>query len=427
MRRTWMALAACLTLVLAGGTSAAASVTAPAGQAASAVQQLAAGDGPPGFWWGTDSATVPVPGPAPYSMPHLGGAYGGYIGMTGNWANLAGCHKIVVWSATNSAQANTNYLTYHKGIGTGVYWFMGGPGVDPHYTGTTAEASAWGQQQAARTLYDISHVHVTYPVVFMDVEIPGNAANYTPAPDNGWNTVYTSACSGRVKQYHIPASVDRAVFNGFANYITYHKGIGTGVYWFMGGPGVDPHYNGTTSEAYAWGQRQAARTLYDISHVHVTYPVVFMDVEIPGNAPYYTPAPDNGWNTVYTSACSGVVKQYHIKTAVDRADINGFAAYITAHSSYKVGVYSAPSVWTSIFGTGSDSLIPNTYEWTYWPETSSLSNAPQGWRLKSGQYAQFFGGQTYNSKYALMWQWSGGGGIRNGVGDFDQIDANRQG
>jgi hypothetical protein len=29
---------------------------------------------------------------------------------------------------------------------------------------------------------------------------------------------------------------------------------------------------------------------------------------------------------------------------------------------------------------------------------------------------------------ALMWQWSGGGGgIRNGVGDFDQIDAVRQG
>jgi hypothetical protein len=24
-----------------------------------------------------------------------------------------------------------------------------------------------------------------------------------------------------------------------------------------------------------------------------------------------------------------------------------------------------------------------------------------------------------------MWQWSGGGGSRNGVGDFDQIDANR--
>jgi hypothetical protein len=320
MRRSWLTLAACTALVLAGGGAAAATVTVGASQAVTTAQAGPNGDGPTGFWYGTDSATVPVTSSAPYSMPYLGGAYGGYIGMTGNWANLAGCHKIVVWSATNSAQANTNYTKYGKGIGTGVYWFMGGPGVDPHY-------------------------------------------------------------------------------------------------------------NGTTSEAYAWGGQQAARTLYDISHVHVTYPVVFMDVEIPGNAPNYTPAPDNGWNTVYTSACSGVVKQHHIPAAVDRADFNGFAAYITAHSSYKVGVYSAPSVWASIFGTGTASLVPNTYEWTYWPETSSLSNAPYGWGLNhgSGAYAQFFGGQTYNSKYALMWQWSGGGGIRNGVGDFDQIDANRQG
>jgi hypothetical protein len=308
MRRSWRAFAGSMALVLAT----AAAITTVAATDASA------SDGPTGFWYGTDSATVPVPGTAPYKMPVIGGSYGGYIGMTGNWANLAGCHKIVVWSATNSAQANTNYRVYHRGIGTGVYWFMGGPGVDPHY-------------------------------------------------------------------------------------------------------------NGTTSEAYAWGEQQAARTLYDIGHVSVTYPVVFMDVEIPGNAPDYTPAPDNGWNSVYTSACSGVVKIGYVPTSLDRADLNGFAAYLTSHSSYKAGVYSAPSVWTSIFGTGTDSLIPNTYEWTYWPETSSLSNAPQGWRLKNGQYAQFFGGQTYNSKYAVMWQWSGGGGIRNGVGDFDQIDANRQG
>jgi len=25
-----------------------------------------------------------------------------------------------------------------------------------------------------------------------------------------------------------------------------------------------------------------------------------------------------------------------------------------------------------------------------------------------------------------MWQWSGGGGVRNAIGDFDQIDASRQ-
>jgi hypothetical protein len=318
MKRSWLALAGCMGLVLASGGAAAATVTAAASPAVPAAQARPDGDGPAGFWYGTDSATVSVPGHAPYSMPIIGGAYGGYIGMTGNWANLAGCHKIVVWSATNSAQANTNYLTYHKGIGTGVYWFMGGPGVDPHY-------------------------------------------------------------------------------------------------------------NGTTSEAYSWGEQQAARTLYDIGHVHVTYPVVFMDVEIPGNAPNYTPAFDNGWNNVYTSACSGVIKHSGIPAAVDRADFNGFAAYLTTHSSYKAGVYSAPSIWTSIFGTGTASQIPNTYEWTYLPETSSLSNAPQGWCLKSGGCAQFFGGQTSSSKYAVMWQWSGGGGIRNGVGDFDQIDANRQG
>jgi hypothetical protein len=306
MKRAWLALAACLALVLASGAAAAAAAAAPAG------------DGPPGFWWGTDSATVTVPGKAPYSTPYLGGAYGGYVGMTGNWANLAGCHKIVAWSATNSAQANTNYTVYHRGIGTGVYWFMGGPGVDPHYNGTTTEAYAWGEQQAARTLYDIGHVHVTYRVVFMDVEIPGNAPDYTPAPDNGWNSAYTSACSGKVKQSFLP-------------------------------------------------------------------------------------------------------------TNVDRADFNGFAAYITAHSSYKVGVYSAPSIWASIFGTGTYASIPHTYEWTYLPETSSLSTAPYGWCLKSGGCAQFFGGQTSSSKYALVWQWSGGGGIRNGVGDFDQIDRARMG
>jgi hypothetical protein len=308
MRRSWRAVAGSVALVLA--TTAA--LTTLAATAASA------GDSPTGFWWGTDSATVTVPGSAPYSMPHLGGAYGGYIGMTGNWAHWIGCGKIVVWSATNSAQANTNYTTYHRGIGTGVYWFMGGPGVDPHY-------------------------------------------------------------------------------------------------------------NGTTSEAYSWGEQQAARTLYDIGQLHVTYPVVWMDIEIPGNAPDYTPAPDNGWNSVYTSACSGVVKVNYVSTSLDRADLDGFADYLTSHSSYKAGVYSAPSIWTSIFGTGTDSLIPNTYEWTYLPETSSLSNAPSGWCLKSGGCAQFFGGQTSSSSTALMWQWSGGGGIRNGVGDFDQIDSNRQG
>jgi hypothetical protein len=277
-----------------------------------------AADKPTGFWYGTDSRTITISGTAPYQEPVIGGRYGGYIGMTGNWANLAGCHKIVVWSAANSAKANANF-----------------------------------------------------------------------------------------------ADAD---------------GIGTGVYWFMGGPGVDPRYNGTASEAYQWGRRQAKRTLADVSKLDVTYPVVFMDVEIPGDAPDYTPAPDNGWNAVYTSACSGVIKTSFVPTRLDRADLNGYAAYLTNHSSFKAGVYSAPGIWTSIFGTGTAASIPDIYEWTYEGFTSSLAHPPAGWCLTgsaSSKCARFFGGQTRANEHALMWQWSGGGGSDNGVGDFDQIDANR--
>src|ERR1035441_9737173 len=107
-------------------------------------------------------------------------------------------------------------------------------------------------------------------------------------------------------------------------------------------------------------------------------------------------------------------------------DFNGFWGYVIAHSKYKPGVYSAAGIWTSIFGTGSAASIPHTDEWTYEPETANLSDAPSGWCLKSGGCAQFFGGVSSSSSNALMWQWSGGGGVRNAIGDFDQIDASRQ-
>jgi hypothetical protein len=272
-----------------------------------------------GFWSGTDSTFMAVPGPAPFREPAIGGSYGGYIGMAGNWSAWQHCGTKVVWSATDSADARTNLVTYHKGIGVGDYWFMAGPGVDPHYNGTVKEATTWGAAQAARTLSDLS--------------------KQSPA---------------------------------------------------------------------------------------VTYPVVFMDVELPGNAPSFTPASDNGWNNVYTSACSGRIKSAGVSANLDRADFNGFASYLTSHSAYKAGVYSAPAVWRSIFGTGADSAIPNTYEWTYIGDTSSLAHHPSGWCLSGTKTcAQFFGGVARTSKYALMWQWSGGGGTFNGFGDFDQIDASR--
>jgi hypothetical protein len=308
-----LATCAGLGTTLAAGSAGAASAHA----AAPAVKVSAAA--PTGFWNGTDSNYIAVPGPAPYREPAIGGPYGGYIGMIGNWAAWQHCGKIVVDSATDSNDARTNLVTYHDGIGVGIYWFMAGPGVDPHYNGTTTEATAWGAAQAARVISDIGTMN--------------------PKPN---------------------------------------------------------------------------------------YPVVWMDVELPGNAPSYTPAPDNGWNAVYTSACSGKVRAHSVAASIDRADFNGFANYLTAHSSYKAGVYSAPSIWGSIFGSGSDATISNTYEWTYNADTSSLSHHPNSWCLQgTSTCAQFFGGLTSASKYALMWQWSGGGGTYNGYGDFDQIDATR--
>ena len=300
---------------LAAGLAGACALAVPLALAGAV--SAAAGDSPAGFWYGSDSTAMSVPGHAPYRMPVIGGSYGGYIGMIGNWSHRMGCGGIIAWSGTNRTQANTNYQTYHRGIGAGGYWFMAGPGVDPRYNGTTAEAAAWGARQARWALADLPALHLSYPVVFMDIELPGHAPDYTPAPDNGWNAVYTTPCSGVVKTSFVPA-------------------------------------------------------------------------------------------------------------AVDRADLNGFAAYLTSHSPGQAGVYSAPGIWASIFGTGTAALIPSTYEWTYQSFTSSLAHHPAGWCLAgTTTCAQFFGGQTSGSKYALIWQWSGGGGSYNGLGDFDQIDANR--
>jgi hypothetical protein len=316
----WAVAAGALAAALLAGEPAMAS-PGTARDATTAAATAAAGDAPAGFVYGTDSTNMTIPGTGPYTTPVIGGTYGGYIGMVGNWArwqHCAGSGKIV-WSSTNAAQARIDLETYHTGIGTGAYWFMAGPGVDPHYNGTYAEAYAWGEAQGKAALAAI--------------------------------------------------------------------------------------------------KAQSPR---------INYQIVFEDVELP-NSPTYSPAPDNGWNSVYTAPCSARVKSNAIAAHVDRGDVNGFAAYMSASSRYKVGVYSAPGIWSSIFGTGPDAQIPNTYEWTYTNDTNSLSHPPYGWHLAgiSSVSAQFFGGQSSSSKYAVMWQWTGGGGTYNGYGDFDQIDVSR--
>ena len=84
------------------------------------------------------------------------------------------------------------------------------------------------------------------------------------------------------------------------------------------------------------------------------------------------PGPGQRLEHVYTSPCSGRVRNQHIAPNIDRAVFNGFANYLTAHSKFKAGVYSAPSIWADIFGTGQYASLSNTYEWTYTSDTSSL-------------------------------------------------------
>jgi hypothetical protein len=322
------ALAKTLSIVACAAAAAVASLAVPAAAATTAASsvpaawkpaasRVIAADNRPRFAYGTDSAFPTVTGSAPYTEPVLGGSYDGYMGQAGNWARWAGCTtgNYVAWAPANAALANANYFKFHIGVGTGVYWSVGGPGVDPRW-------------------------------------------------------------------------------------------------------------NGTTTEAYDWGARQAAQTLAQIKGREIAYPVIWADIEMPGIAP----APDNGWKKVYTSACSGTVKHAGIPARVDRAEFNGFAAYLTSHSTFKVGVYSSAPCWTAIFGTGKYASIPDTYEWTYLPASTDLSAGPSGWCLHgTSTCARFFGGQTASSRYALMWQWSGGGGYLNGYGDFDQIDVSRLG
>ena len=284
MRRTWLVLAAGLALVLAGGGSATASVTAVAGKAASAVERLPAGDGPPGFWWGTDSAMVSVPG-----------------------RRRTACRSSVAPTAATS----------------------GCPG-----TGRTGWAAA------ARTL----------PRLLGDQQCAG--AHQLP-----------DLPQGRRQR--------RVLVHGRAR--------------------RRPALERDGREAYAWGAQQAARALIDIANGASSLPGRLDGHRDSG---HWARAPTTAGTRCTPRACSGKVKQQHILAASTGPTSTGSAA-TSRRTPLPTGVYSAPSVWASIFGTGTASgCIPNTDEWTYEPETTNLGNAPIGFCLKSGACAQFFGGVT---------------------------------
>jgi len=199
------------------------------------------------------------------------------------------------------------------------------------------------------------------------------------------------------------------------NVVDHSTGLGVAAYWFAAGPGRDPHYNGSTSEAMIWGKEQAQQALSDLNGVFLDFRYLFMDIENNG-----VPPDENGWNTVWNGPCGSRIKAEYIPANVDYATWQGFANYIDAHSSYLAAVYSAGGdyygSWIGIFG---GERLTNAAEWTFTNEQSEL-NFPSGFS-DSGANADWFAGAP--AACHLMWQWSGGDGVLNGYGDFDQAEA----
>ena len=271
-----------------------------------------AGNDSPGFFYGTDSSAPTACGNGPYTEPVNGdcsvtdGPYGEYMGELGSYENWQGCTTSgLAWVQSNYNMANDNITEYGEGIGAAGYWFAAGPGRDPHYNGTTAEATAWGQEQAEQAISQVSSLFFNFRYIFMDIENNG-----TPPDGNGWNTVWNGPCGNNAKAEYVAPNVDYATFQGFANYI------------------------------------------------------------------------DN-------------------------------------NSPYSAGVYSAGgtgySSWTGIFGS---EPITGTAEWTFTTEQSQLS-FPAGFTASSASPSWF---ANAPAACDLVWQWSGGDGVLNNYGDFNQVE-----
>jgi hypothetical protein len=198
------------------------------------------------------------------------------------------------------------------------------------------------------------------------------------------------------------------------NLVDWSIGLGAAAYWFAAGPGRDPHYNGTTSEAAKWGQEQAQQAISDLDGRYFDFRYIFMDIENNGSPP-----DENGWNTVWNGACGDTVQAGYIAPNVDYATWQGFASYIDAHSPYLAGIYSAGGrsygSWSGIFG---NEPVTGVAEWTFFSEQSNL-NFPNGF-TGSNASASWFGNAP--AACDLLWQWSGGDGVLNSYGDFDQVE-----
>jgi hypothetical protein len=184
------------------------------------------------FYQGTDSAAPQACGNGPYTEPRgscgngTAGPYGEYIGEVGSFMNWQGCTTSgLAWVQANYNMATDNVVDFKTGLGAAAYWFAAGPGRDPHYNGTAAEAETWGQKQGQQVLSDLGGKVFDFRYIFMDIENNG-----VPPDEDGWNTVWNGPCGDTVKAGYIPANIDFATWEGFASYIDNHSPYLAGVY-----------------------------------------------------------------------------------------------------------------------------------------------------------------------------------------------------
>jgi len=198
---------------------------------ATAKSEPAQSAGSTGFYYGTDSAAPQACGNGPYTEPagscsHTAGPYGEYMGEVGSFMNWKGCTTAgLAWVQANYNMATDNVVQFGTGLGAAAYWFAAGPGRDPHYNGSTAEAGTWGQEQAQQALSDLGGKVFDFRYIFMDIENNG-----VPPDADGWNTVWNGPCGNTVKAGYIPANVDFATWLGFAGYIDNHSPYLAGAY-----------------------------------------------------------------------------------------------------------------------------------------------------------------------------------------------------
>jgi hypothetical protein len=97
---------------------------------ASQAGAVPANDTPAGFWFGSDSFTVPVTGMGPFIEPVIGGNYGGYIGMVGTGrAGKGSCSRA---ARSRRGSSGTGAPGSARG-GTGPRWPQP---YEPPYTGS---------------------------------------------------------------------------------------------------------------------------------------------------------------------------------------------------------------------------------------------------------------------------------------------------